>query len=68
MVRSMMFFKNVKFMFWGEEILCGAYIINHCPYSIINNKRPYEMWYNHIPIFQHFRVFFGSQCCALIHK
>ena len=28
MVRSMMFFQNVKFMFWGEAVLCAVYIRN----------------------------------------
>jgi len=64
-VRSMMFFKNVKLIFWGEVVLCVAYI--HCPSSIINNKSPYEMWYNHLPVVQHFRVF-GSLCYASIPK
>lgn len=41
-----MFFKNVKLMSWGEEVLCATYIHNHCPYFVINNKSPYEMWYN----------------------
>jgi len=67
MVRSMMFFKNVKLMFCGEAVLCAPYIRNHCPSSIINNKYPYEMWYKHLLVVQHFRVF-GSICYALIPK
>ena len=38
MIRSMMFFKNVNLMFWGEAILCEAYIRNHFPYSVIIKK------------------------------
>ena len=26
MVRSVMFFKNVKLMFWANEVLCDVYI------------------------------------------
>lgn len=43
MVRSMMFFKNVKLIFWGEVVLCATYIINRCTSSIINNKSTYEL-------------------------
>ena len=67
MVRSMMFFKNVKLMFLGEVVLCVVYIQNQCPSTTINNKSPYEMWHTCLPTIQHFRVF-GSTCYALIHK
>lgn len=67
MVRSMMFFKNVKLMFWGEKFLCSSYIHNRCPSSFTNNISPYEMWYNCLPVVQHFRVF-ASLCYALIPK
>ena len=63
----MMFFKNVKLMFWGEAVLFATYIRNHCPSSVINNGNPYELWYDRLPIVQHF-IFFGSKCYALIHK
>ena len=62
-----MFFQNVKLMFWGEAVLCAFYIRNRCPSTAINNKSPYEMWYNHLPTIQHFRVF-GSPCFALIPR
>jgi transposase InsO family protein len=64
MVRSMMFFKNVKLMFWDDAILCAVYVKNKCPYHAIKNKTPYEMWYGHIPSVRHLRVF-GSTCLCL---
>ena len=67
MVRSMMFFQNFKLMFWGEAVLCAVCIRNRRPSTAINNKSPYEMWYNRLPAVQHFRVF-GSPCYALIPK
>jgi hypothetical protein len=67
MVCSMMFFKNVKLMFWDDEILSTVYAKNRCPYHAIKNKNPYEMWYGHIPLVRHLRVF-GSTCYALIPK
>ena len=67
MVRSMMFFKNVKLMFWADAVLCAVYIKNRCPSNAIRNKNPYEMWYGHIPLERNLRVF-GSTYYALIPK
>ena len=67
MVRSMMFFKNVELMFWGEAMLCAEYIRNRCPSPVINNRTPYEMWYSRLPVIKNYRTF-GSQCYALIPK
>eukprot|EP00253_Pinus_taeda_P018422 PITA_18422 len=67
MVRSMLFFKNGKIMFWANVVLCVAYIKNRCPSNAIRNKTPYEMWYGHVPSVKHRRVF-GSTCYALIPK
>eukprot|EP00253_Pinus_taeda_P029619 PITA_29619 len=67
MVRSMLFFKNVKIMFWADSVLCAAYIKNRCPSNAIRNKTPYELWYGHVPSVKHLRVF-GSTYYALILK
>jgi hypothetical protein len=67
MVRCMMFFKNVKLMFWDDAILCVVYVKNMCPYHDLKNKTPYEMWYDRIPSMRHLKVF-GSICYALIPK
>ena len=37
MVRSMMFFKNVKLMFWVDAVLCVVYVKNRCPSKAIRN-------------------------------
>jgi hypothetical protein len=65
MIRSMIFFKNVKLMFWGEAVLCVVYIKNRSPSVALQNKTPYEMWHGHLPVVKHLRVF-GSTCYALI--
>lgn len=67
MIRSIMFFKNVKLMFWGEEILYATYIRNCCHSSIINNITPYGLWYDRLPTLPHFR-FFGPKFYAMIPK
>jgi hypothetical protein len=43
MVISMMFFKNVKLMFWGEAVLCVVYIKNISSSATLHNKYRYEM-------------------------
>jgi hypothetical protein len=63
----MMFFNNVKLMFWVDAVLCVVYVKNMCPYHVIKNKIPYEMWYGHIPSVRHLRVF-GSTYYAFIPK
>eukprot|EP00253_Pinus_taeda_P034051 PITA_34051 len=68
MVHSMMFFKNVKLMFWADVVLCVVIDVkNRCPSNVIRSKTPYEMWYGNIPSVNHLRVF-GSTCYALIPK
>lgn len=67
MIRSMMFFKNVNWCFGENQFFCATYIRNRCPSSIINNKTPYEMWYNRLPVVQNFRLF-DSQCYSFIPK
>jgi transposase InsO family protein len=67
MVHSMMFFKNVKLMFWADAVLCAVYVKKRCPSHALENKTLYEMWYGHIPSMRHLKVF-GSTCYALIPK
>jgi hypothetical protein len=67
MVCSMIFFKNVKLMFWVDAVLCTVYVKNMCPYHALKNKTPYEIWHGHIPLVRHLRIF-GSTCYALIPK
>ena len=67
MVSFMMFFKNVKLMFWGDTILCVVYLRNKSTLHALDDKTPYEMWYGHIPLVTHLMVF-GSTCYALILK
>jgi hypothetical protein len=63
----MMFFKNVKLMFWDDVVLCVVCVKNMCPYHAIKKRSPYEMWYDHVPLARHLKVF-GSTFYALIPK
>jgi hypothetical protein len=67
MVCSMLFFKNVKLMFWADEVMCAMYLRNIIPSHSLGKKYFYEMWYDHIPSVRHLKVF-GSTCYALIPK
>jgi hypothetical protein len=67
MVCSMMFFNNVKLVFWDDAFLCAVYVKNKCPSHALKNNTPYEMWYGHIPLVRNIRVF-GSTYYALIPK
>jgi hypothetical protein len=49
MVCSMLFFNNVKLMFWDDVVLCVVYVRNMSPSHDIGKKTPYVMWYGHIP-------------------
>jgi hypothetical protein len=43
MVCSMMFFKNVKLVFWANVVLCASYVKNMYSYHSLKNKTSYEM-------------------------
>ena len=64
---SMMFFKNVKLMFWCDAVVCATYLRNRIPSHAIEYKTPHEMWFGHLPSVRHLWVF-GSPCYALIPK
>lgn len=67
MVRLMIFFKNVKLMFWGEAILCVVYIKNISPSATLHNQSPYEMCHFHLRAVKHLRIF-GSTSYAFKPK
>jgi hypothetical protein len=67
MIRSMLFFKNVKLMFWVDAVLCAVYVKNKSPSHALGDKTPYEMWYGCIFFMRHLRVF-GFTYYALIPK
>ena len=67
MARAMMFFKNVKLIFWGDVVVCATYLRNRSSSHAIEDKTPHEMWFGHLPSVRHLRVF-GSPHDALIPK
>ena len=67
MIHLVMFFKNLKLMFWDYVVLCAVYLRNTIPTHDLNNKTPYEMWHGHNPLVGHLRVI-GCTCYSLILK
>jgi transposase InsO family protein len=63
-VHCMMFFKNMKLMFWDDAILCEVYVKNKSPSHALWNNNSHEMWYGRIPLVRHLKVF-GSTRYAL---
>ena len=65
MARSMIYDAGLSLSYWGEAVICAAYIRNRCPTSAISsNCTPYELWYGKKPNLEHFRVF---GCKAYVH-
>ena len=57
MVCSMLFFKNVKMMFWGDAMLCAIYLRNIIPTHALKNKTLHEIWYDCILLVRHIDIF-----------
>lgn len=64
MARSMMIHSGVQQSLWAEAVNTAAYLRNRCPTKILENKTPYEVWFNRKPNIQHLRTF-GSYAVAL---
>ena len=61
------FFKNVKLVFWGDAVVCVAYLRNVIPSHTLEDKTPHEMWFGHLPSVRHLKMF-GSIFYALMPK
>ncbi|CAH9056118.1 unnamed protein product [Cuscuta europaea] len=55
--RSLLFQSCFPITFWSDCILTDVHIINRLPTSILHNKSPFEMLYNHAPDYNHLKVF-----------
>ena len=65
MARSMLYASGLDQSFWGEAVICAAYLRNRCPSSAIASDRtPFELWKGRKPRYEHLRVF---GCQAYVH-
>lgn len=47
--RALLFDSDLNKEMWGEAMYCATYLINRLPTEALNNKTPFEMWYNKRP-------------------
>lgn len=59
--RALYFQSNVPNFFWGDCILCAAYIINRLPLQCLNNISPYQKMFGKPPNTNHMKSF-GCLC------
>lgn len=65
--RTMIHNKNLTKRFWADAINTAAYVINRSGTSSINDKTPYELYFNEKPIITNLQIF-GSEVYAHISK
>jgi len=61
--RALLFQSKLPKQFWSYAILHATYIINTIPSTLLKNKSPYLLLYNHAPNLHDLKVF-GSLCYA----
>ncbi|EOY09882.1 Uncharacterized protein TCM_025251 [Theobroma cacao] len=59
--RALRFQAHLLISFWGECVLTAAYLINHMPLIILQNKTPYEVLLRKSPTYDYLRSF-GCLC------
>ncbi|KAE9184182.1 hypothetical protein PF005_g21782 [Phytophthora fragariae] len=42
MVRSMMLGASLSTSYWADDVVCAAYVRNHCPTKVLDGKTPME--------------------------
>ena len=55
--RALSFHSNIPGQFWGDCVVCAAYLINRMPLSSIQNVAPYEKLFNQPPSLEHLKTF-----------
>lgn len=66
-VRSMLNDSKLDRSMWGEAVLTAMYLTNRSPTVALDQKTPFEMWYERPPVLSNLRVF-GSKAYAHVPK
>jgi hypothetical protein len=61
MVRCMLHDKNLPKDFWAEAASTAVFLQNRLPTKLLDEKTPFEAWYNYKPSLRFLKVF-GSLC------
>ena len=63
-VRSMLADSKVPHRFWAEALSTATYLINRSPTKTLDDKTPFEAWFDKKPCVKHLKVF---GCVAYSH-
>ena len=66
--RAIFLYSKVPDIFWGDNILCSAYLINRLPLSAVPHTSPYEKLYQATPLLDHLRIFSDVFASSLHQK
>ena len=58
---ALSFQSNLPYSFWGDFVLCAAYLINRLPLTVLGNINPYEKLFGHAPNNSYLRAY-GCLC------
>lgn len=59
--RALFLHSHVPDKFWGDSVVCAAYLINRMPLSSLNNLTPYTKLFHQPPSLNHLKIF-GCLC------
>lgn len=57
MARSLKFQATLPLPFWSDCILTTVHLINRIPKPLLQNKSPYELFFNKLPDYDHLKTF-----------
>ena len=56
-VRALLSDSELPLMFWVDAVAHATRLYNRRPHTYLNNKTPYQMFYNRLPSLHHFLIF-----------
>ena len=56
MARCLLFEKDLPKSFWTEVVNTSVYLLNLLPTKALNDKTPFEAWFERKPLVEHLRI------------